>query len=188
MKYYKTLTEDHKGSFSGFDFTPYLPNKGNQPGEWLPDVETLEMCESGYHVTDAAHLLDWLHAEIWEVETRGEKLEGDDKTAWQSIRFVRKLETWNDKTARLFACWCMRQVGHLLTDERSRKVVEVSEQYANGEATQEELAAARSAARSAAWVAAWDAARSAAWDAARSAAWDAARSAQTKHLIDILGE
>jgi len=52
-----------------------------------------------------------------------------------------------DKLARLFACQCVRQVWHLLTDERSRTAIEVAERYAVGEATHDDLkAAARSAA------------------------------------------
>jgi len=177
---YKTLTESNKGPYSHFDFTPYLPTKRAdgtwKPGKWLPKVDSLEMCETGYHVTDAAHLVTWLDAQIYEVETGGKCLSGDDKDAYQKIRLTRKLETWNDKTARLFACWCVRQVWNLLTDERSKTAIEVAERYVNGEATEEELAAAGAAAR--------DAARA----AARAAAWDAARDAQTKHLIEILGE
>jgi len=83
----------------------------------------------------------------------------------------------DDKTMRLFACWCVRQVWHLLDDERSRNAVVVSEKFANGVATKEELAAAWAAARDAAWDAAWAAARAAAWDAAWAAARDAARAA-----------
>jgi hypothetical protein len=95
----------------------------------------------------------------------------------------------NDKVLRLYACACVRgtpipggrTVWDLLTDDRSRKAVEVSERFAQGEASMSELAAtwdaARYAARAAAWYAAWDAARDAAWYAARDAAWDAARDA-----------
>jgi hypothetical protein len=82
-----------------------------------------------------------------------------------------------DRELRLFAVWSARQVQHLMTDARSLAALDVSERYANGEATDEELAAARAAARDAARAAARDAARAAAWaaawDAARDAAWDA---------------
>jgi hypothetical protein len=91
-----------------------------------------------------------------------------------------------EKEQRLFACWTVRQVWHLLTDQRSRTAVEVAEKFANGEATSQELAAAwaaagaaaRAAAGAAAGAAAWAAARAAvraaAWAAAGAAAWDAA--------------
>ena len=80
---------------------------------------------------------------------------------------------------RKFACWCVRQVWHLLKDERSKKAVEVSELFAEGKATEKELADGWDVARAAARAAAWDvaraaaAARAAARDAARDAAWDA---------------
>lgn len=69
----------------------------------------------------------------------------------------------DDRTLRLFAVWCARQVQHLMEDERSIAALDVAERFANGEATSEELAAAGAAAGAtagAAWVAA-----GAAWDA-----------------------
>ena len=80
------------------------------------------------------------------------------------------------KEWRLFAVWCARQVKHLMTDERSREALNVAERYANGQATEKELAAARSAA-----MAAWDAASDAAL-----AARDAAREDQTETFIEIV--
>ena len=82
----------------------------------------------------------------------------------------------HDREIRLYAVWCARQVQHLLTDQRSLNALDVAERYANGEATDAELAAARDAAWAAraAWAAA-DAAW-AAW-AARAAYWAAADAA-----------
>ena len=93
-----------------------------------------------------------------------------------------------EKQARLYAVWCARQMQHLLTDPRSLAALDVAERYANGEATDAELAAAEAAARDAArdvagavaesvaWAVAWAAARAAgaAAGAARAASWAAA--------------
>jgi len=58
-----------------------------------------------------------------------------------------------DRDLRLFAVWSARQVQHLMTDPRSVAALDVAERHANGEANNEELAAARAAA--------WDAVRDA---------------------------
>jgi hypothetical protein len=68
-----------------------------------------------------------------------------------------RTELVSEKLMRLFAVWCARQVQHLMTDERSTQALDVAEAFANGKATEQELAAAR------------DPALDAAWDAARAA-------------------
>jgi hypothetical protein len=88
----------------------------------------------------------------------------------------------DDRTLRLFAVFCARSVEHLLTDQRSRDAIDVAERFAKGEATAEELSAARDAAWSAARDAVLSAARDAAWSAARDAARSAARSKQADWL------
>ena len=97
-----------------------------------------------------------------------------------------------EREIRLFGVWCARQVQHLMTDPRSIAALDVSERFANGNATKDELDAARDAARDAAWDAARDAAWGAARDAARDAAWDAARGAardaQEKRLRELCAE
>jgi len=48
---------------------------------------------------------------------------------------------------RLFACACCRQIWHLITAPRSRDAITISERFADGKASREELAAARQAAQ-----------------------------------------
>ncbi|MCO1461185.1 hypothetical protein L0Y93_06055 [Burkholderia multivorans] len=99
------------------------------------------------------------------------KSNGLDDAIW-TLRCV----SGADRDIRLFAVWCARQVEHLMRDQRSKDALDVAERFANGEATEEERAAAWAAARAAAWAATWDAA-GAAWAAAWAATWDAAGAA-----------
>lgn len=116
------------------------------------------------------------------------------KAAWEAcprpnwmLWLLGKVKHDDPKAYRLYACWCVRntplsdgrKVWDLLMDDRSKNVVIVSEKYANGEATDEELAAAGAAA----WDA-WDAwAAAAAWSAWD--AWDAAEDAQANQLREM---
>jgi hypothetical protein len=182
MKYYKALTKDNRGTYSDYDFTDYLPKNG-KPGKWLPKVETLDMCASGYHYAKQSDIIDWLNEQIFEVEVKGKTIKGDNKSAAQQIRFVRKCAKWNDKSARLFACDCAERVLPLYEkeypdDKRPRMAIETARKFANGKATQEELAAA--------WAAAWAAAREAAWEAAGEAAREAERKWQNKRIAELL--
>jgi hypothetical protein len=198
MKTYKFL-EDGKSCHGG-DYTWSLPVKNVDgswtPGDWTEPVQgALELCENGYHLCRAQDLVYWLGPELYEAEYDGEAVEDnrppDTKIAVRRCRLTRRVETWTDRTARLFAVWCARQALALIEhpDPRSVAAVDVAERYADGMATAADLAtaraaawhaawhAARHAAWAAAWHAAWHAARDAAWDAARAAAWAAARAA-----------
>lgn len=120
--------------------------------------------------------------------TRILDINGLDDAIW-ALRAV------DDQTqVRRYAVWCARQVQHLMTDPRSLAALDVADRHAEGQATDEELAAALAAAaaardaaeaaRGAAGAATWAAAKGAARDAAvaaaaaaRAAAWAAAAAA-----------
>lgn len=99
---------------------------------------------------------------------------------------VTRPNVFPDAVLRKLACRFVREtplsdgrtVWDLLTDERSRKAVEVAELYADGKATKEDLEAARAAAAdAAAYTAACAAAHAAAYDAVYTAACAAAEAA-----------
>jgi len=162
----------------------------------------LVMCENGIHYCDGEkQLLSWLNSQIYEIEVDGEEMRGDDKCIAQRGRLLRRIEAWNECEARLFACDCAEHVlEHFETcypdDNRPREAIRMARRFANGEATDEERAAAWAAAWAAAGDAAWDAAWAAARDAAGDAAWaaagDAARDAerqwQAMKLLEYLEE
>ena len=117
-------------------------------------------------------------ADVWEAMIEQGKYEW---LLWTAI----KPNVFTDSVLRKLACRFIRKtplsdgrkVWDLLTDERSRKAVEVAELYADGKAIKTELAAARAAAYAATDVAANSAARAAAYAATDVAANSAARAA-----------
>jgi hypothetical protein len=153
---------------------------GKRPGKWTDPVPSVVPCGSGYHLTTAKHLIDWVHAELWVAEGRGKRVDADDKVAFESARLVRRVDAWNERTAREFACWCAEQALPF-ADDVTRAVcvdtIAVARAFAAGGATAAQLTAARAAARTAAQDAAQDAARDAARAAAR-AAWAAETAAK----------
>jgi len=79
---------------------------------------------------------------------------------------------------RRYAVWCARQVQHLMTDERSLSALDMVERHANGEATDEQLAAAWESARAADTAAAASlVAGAAAAVSATALAWEASTAA-----------
>jgi hypothetical protein len=182
MTFYKVLNEDGTCYHGGQGAWP-LPTQNEDgtwtPGEWMPALEgELVPCEHGYHVVGLEQLLSWIGPAVFEVEVAdSERLQEDDKWVVRGpCRLVRRLPI-GDREWRLFACDCAEQVLYLCgDDQRPARAIAVARRYANGDATQDELAAA------------WDAALDAAWDArdAARAARDAVRSWQIARLQEYL--
>ena len=150
------------------------------------------LCESGLHASyRAIDALQYARGPIvCRVMLGGTLIVGDDKVAATE----RTVLAMADATTVLheFACWCATRALKTanVTDERSWNAISTKLKWLRGEATDEDLSAAESAAwsaaesaaRSAAESAAWSAAGSASWSAAESAAWSAAGSAQNTYL------
>lgn len=89
---------------------------------------------------------------------------------------------------RKFVWWCAFQVADQSDDQRVQECLDVVWRHSNGEASDDDLAAAREAALEAAWEAAGEA-WEAAWAAARAAgveAWAVAGADQANKLREIL--
>lgn len=156
---------------------------GERPGKWMPLVKDPVPCERGYHLCrDLRDALRWLGPELWVAEGRGAMVEADDKVCVAQARLLRRVETWNERTARLFAADCAEHVLPIWeqfypADDRPRRAIEAARAFAAGQITAADLAAARAAA---------GAARAAAWAAAWSAAWEAERDWQAARLAELL--
>ncbi len=126
----------------------------------LAEIQAYHPCKDGWEKltqakSDTTHGEKFPMSDILETNDLGD-------TLW-ALQCLPEYET----LCRKFAWWCSSQVEQT---EEIKKALDVVWRYTEGEATNEELAAAESAARS----------------AAESAAWSAARSAQAKKLKEII--
>jgi len=161
----------------------HKPHSQKRPGKWMPLIKDIYPCRKGYHVCEGEQVLKWINKELYEVEIRGEQIKQENKIVAQQARLVRRITTWNDRTARLFACDCAEHVLHIFEekypeDKRPRKAIKVARAYINKKATKEELSKARidaAAVAADAYAAAVNAVRNAA--AAASHAADASYAA-----------
>jgi hypothetical protein len=176
--YYKFLNEDGSAVY-GYG-TWSLPN-GDTPGDWMPHVEELISCKSGYHLCRTEDLVIWMGPRLFVAEVRGDVVESDDKIVCHQARLIKEVTTWNKTTAQQFAIECANHVLHIFEkaypdDNRPRRALEVAQRFLDGDASEDELREsgddARTAPRDAASDAAWWASR-AVGDAASDAAWDA---------------
>jgi hypothetical protein len=121
--------------------------------------------------------------------TFGELWRDCPHTEWM-LWFLEQLGYKDERKLRLFAITCARHHDHLLIDIRSKKVIEVAENFAEGKVGREELKSAWKAGRVAAvesihaptWSMALASAQSAAVACARSSALNAAKDASKNAL------
>lgn len=137
-----------------------------KPGKWMPKIENIIPCRSGYHLCRREDLLLWLNEEIYEAEGRGKSIRDENKDVFQQARLIRKIDNWNEKNTRLFATDCVEHVLNVWekkypNNDSPRKAIQAARDFANGIISNKELSAAESAARSTVRSVAWSAVRSA---------------------------
>ena len=92
-------------------------------------------CEDGYEWSEGFDN----PAEWWNSFDRG------DWMLWVICRIIDRKDDAHLRKITLAKARCAKLVLHLMKDERSRRAVEVAEQYGLGKATRQELAAAAAA-------------------------------------------
>jgi hypothetical protein len=101
ITYYKVISGDNQSCHGGyFDWTDYLP-KGDNPGIWTPEIENIEECASGYHVTKYWNMWYQDSCRVFQCEVEGlvetPNIGVVDKCVARRIRLVRELPYFSDK-------------------------------------------------------------------------------------------
>ncbi len=101
---YKFLSSGAIGLFSRLAWpTP----TADAPGEWVRVDGEIQLCLNGVHACATARLVEWLDDELWEIELDGPVLEADGALIAAAGRLIRRLEGWNDESARAFVGHCI---------------------------------------------------------------------------------
>ena len=165
------LPEDRRLRFGGRTLV--------EPGQTLTVEPPLELCSRGLHASvRPIDALSYAPGPILcRVALSGEILEDKDKVCAEHRTVLWMADA--TRALHLFACdEAERALQIAKVDEpRCAAAIKTKRRWLDGEATDQELAAASAAARDAAWAAARAAAWDAAWAAARDAAWAAASAA-----------
>jgi hypothetical protein len=173
MTYYKVLAADGVSPQHGGSGKWFIP-KGKRIGKWMPAIKDIQPYKRGYHFVNIEQLPQWIGPTLYEIEVRGQVIHEADKSVAEQARLVRKVETWNDKTLRLYAADCAERALGLYEkrypkDDRPRKAIQAARDFANGLITKDDAAAAYNTANAAAYAAAHAAADTAAYAAANAA-------------------
>ena len=147
----------------------------------LNQIKAHDPCEYGWE-----KILSATHLHGGDFDKPFLLLDALDNNGLDDALWARRCLPEHDRMWRKYAVWCARQVQHLMTDQRSIRVLDVADRYADGMETYEELEAAKESAWTAWTELAQLSARPDAW--AARAAGDAARAAQAEKLRQILND
>lgn len=114
--YFKVLQESGECYHGGQGAWPLPAADG--PGDWLPKLTgEIVPCQYGYHILRPEDVVYWPGPALFIVETQAETIphasaDGTDSKLVTAgpVRLVSRVETWNDRTLRLFAADCAEYV------------------------------------------------------------------------------
>ena len=154
MTYYKVLAVDGVSPQHGGSGKWFIP-KGKRMGKWMPAIKDIQPCARGYHFVNIEQLPRWIGPTLYEIEVRGQVIHEEYKSVAEQARLIRKVETWNNKTLRLYAADCAERVLGLYEkqypeDDRPCKAIQAARDFANGLITKDAAYAAADAAAKAA--------------------------------------
>lgn len=150
-RYYKILNPH---------YTPIVSNQ-NEPAwkeqTWMPPVDgPLKLLRNGYCLLRPLDVATWIRAGvgIWRAEVQDDIVEMEDYIMARSARLVHRLP-WNETMMRQFAADCAERALPIYEqdypdDNRPRMAIEIARQYSIGEASLDEMNAAKESVKAAA--------------------------------------
>lgn len=111
----------------------------------MPKIKEKEptLLRSHYTVCTAENLIYNFGSEIYEAKIRGKFITCGSKIFSSQARLIRKIHTWNEKTARLYAIKCAKHVlknwEDIWSDKRPRIAIQKAHLFLLGKITKSEL-------------------------------------------------
>ena len=155
-KLYKIVSTNFEPIHGGSGL--WFPPTETKPGKWMPKVEDVCACESGYHLIPAKAIVEWLPRApltgyLCEAEGRGASDKDGDKVAFTQARLLKIVGVLDEVSMRLAAADMAERALPIFykvrpNDDRPAKAIQAARDFAHGKID----AAAGDAAADAAWA------------------------------------
>ncbi|MCK9598634.1 MAG: hypothetical protein M0R06_06295, partial [Sphaerochaeta sp.] len=92
--YFKFLTDEGRGPFSGWNWSQYYP-MGGEPGYWTPPVKRLNPCREGYHLCYADTLFrGYESSRLYKAWAGGQVILDIDKAVCERAQLLSRVVSW----------------------------------------------------------------------------------------------
>lgn len=117
MTWFKFLTEDAVGMFSGFRWPRPDPTR---PGDWVYAAGALDLCRNGLHACRPADLPYWLQEELYVVDLDEPVIELERLVLARRGRLRARVTAWHRESALEFSKVCALRVRDWAADALAR--------------------------------------------------------------------